>query len=452
MTVSIQLVRLGEASRCVGRGSPTSSRSGVMCDAPPICSSKKAECNGRASAGGAHRRKGVPVQSDELLHGHRWLAGDFGDDLVFAREDAALIIEGDGAEMLDHDLWKAGLLETLPILGNGQRAIGDLAAQHFADGRGDAGLILLDRAMKRVRLAQMRDRLREDGRDEPSLVLRRDRSMASLAIRQIDDAFFDNGRARTGIEQPLREERRTEMHDRNARPVKDTFGDPVIARRVALGILPGGYLRQVDNGLQTCPLGSVREVGRRLDEPGADRIAEIGGGCTGRRSDGVVMLQQVADYDLRACASQRIGTLVFPVDQRADGMPLLHKTLDRVAAGLAGCCGYQDFFCAHRLLLRPVSRLRWQRGELPESGGSGYWPPSARALRIAAQIFCGVSGISRCAIPNGASASRTACTIIGGAPIAPLSPIPFTPSGFVGDGVSWNCERILGSESACGTA
>ena len=63
-------------------------------------------------------------------------------------------------------------------------------------------------------------------------------------------------------------------------------------------------------------------------------------------------------------------------------------------------------------------------------------PSAARALRIAAQIFCGVSGMSRCAMPNGASASSTACTIVGGAPIEPLSPIPFTPSGFVGDGVS----------------
>jgi hypothetical protein len=52
-------------------------------------------------------------------------------------------------------------------------------------------------------------------------------------------------------------------------------------------------------------------------------------------------------------------------------------------------------------------------------------PPAARASRIAAQIFCGVSGMSRCAMPKGASASSTACTIVGGAPIAPLSPIPF---------------------------
>ena len=140
------------------------------------------------------------------------------------------------------------------------------------------------------------------------------------------------------------------MHDRNPRPVKDTFGDPVIVRRVALRILPGRDLRQVDHGRETCPLGRVREVGRRLDEPGADRITEIGGAGPGRRSDGVVMLQEVTNHDLRARASQRFGTRVLPVDQCADGMSLLHKTLHRIAAGPAGCSGHQEFLCAHLLL------------------------------------------------------------------------------------------------------
>src|SRR5215831_3031266 len=97
MPVSIQLVRLAEASRCVGYALPASSPLRRLLV-------HKAECNGRASAGGAHTVEGVAVQSHELLHGHWPLAGDFGDDLVFAREDAVLIIQGDGAEMLDQNL------------------------------------------------------------------------------------------------------------------------------------------------------------------------------------------------------------------------------------------------------------------------------------------------------------------------------------------------------------
>jgi hypothetical protein len=52
----------------------------------------------------------------------------------------------------------------------------------------------------------------------------------------------------------------------------------------------------------------------------------------------------------------------------------------------------------------------------------------------------GVSGMSRWVMPNGESASSTACTMHGGAAIEPLSPTPLTPIGFVGEGVSWNKE------------
>jgi hypothetical protein len=78
------------------------------------------------------------VRYHEVLYGHRRLAGQFGDDLVFALEDAALIIDGNRAEMLDHDLRQACLLETLLILRNGQRLVADLSAQHLGDGHGEA--------------------------------------------------------------------------------------------------------------------------------------------------------------------------------------------------------------------------------------------------------------------------------------------------------------------------
>ena len=72
-----------------------------------------------ASPGSAHPLEGSSVRSHEILHGHRRLTGHFADDLVFAREDAVLIVEGDRAEMLDQVLRQACLLETLPILRNG---------------------------------------------------------------------------------------------------------------------------------------------------------------------------------------------------------------------------------------------------------------------------------------------------------------------------------------------
>src|SRR5258708_38385567 len=47
--------------------------------------------------------RGVVV-AGSASRGHRRLTGQFGDHLAFAREDAVLIVEGDRAEMLDHEL------------------------------------------------------------------------------------------------------------------------------------------------------------------------------------------------------------------------------------------------------------------------------------------------------------------------------------------------------------
>ena len=52
------------------------------------------------------------------------------------------------------------------------------------------------------------------------------------------------------------------------------------------------------------------------------------------------MVQEVPNHDFRARHSKRLGTLVLPVDQCAEGMPLLEKTLDRVAPSLAGRSGH----------------------------------------------------------------------------------------------------------------
>jgi hypothetical protein len=73
-----------------------------------------------------------------------------------------------------------------------------------------------------------------------------------------------------------------------------------------------------------------------------------------------------------------------------------------------------------------------------------------RASRIARHTFSGVYGGSRCVIPRGASASATAFATAAGMPIEPLSPSPFAPSGFSGEGVSWNSLWIGGTSGAPG--
>ena len=50
---------------------------------------------------------------------------------------------------------------------------------------------------------------------------------------------------------------------------------------------------------------------------------------------------------------------------------------------------------------------------------------------MARQSFSGVSGISICLMPSGASASSAALITQGMAPTVPASPAPFTPSGVI---------------------
>src|SRR5262249_28603356 len=75
-----------------------------------------------------------------------------------------------------------------------------------------------------------------------------------------------------------------------------------------------------------------------------------------------------------------------------------------------------------------------------------------RELWIAVQIRAGVSGISRCVMPYGDSASTAAFTTAGGAPMEPAPPPPLAPSGLRGDGVQVFSIKTSGTSSARGTA
>src|SRR5712671_6755663 len=102
------------------------------------CSSRRTTTSSMISSSSTDRFEGVPMQSHELLNSHRALAGDFGDDAVFAGEDAVLIIEGDGAEMLDQELRPAIFFQALAISLDRARTVGDGATEDAADCLGDA--------------------------------------------------------------------------------------------------------------------------------------------------------------------------------------------------------------------------------------------------------------------------------------------------------------------------
>ena len=62
----------------------------------------------------------------------------------------------------------------------------------------------------------------------------------------------------------------------------------------------------------------------------------------------------------------------------------------------------------------------------------------------------GCIGISRCRTPSPESASTAALTTHAVAAIVPASPMPFTPSGLEGDGVTVRAESMRGSSAADG--
>src|ERR671918_2671559 len=61
---------------------------------------------------------------------------------------------------------------------------------------------------------------------------------------------------------------------------------------------------------------------------------------------------------------------------------------------------------------------------------------SSRASRIRFHTRSGVAGMVMSVMPSGARASTMALTTVGVDTMVPASPIPFTPSGLVGLGVT----------------
>ena len=62
----------------------------------------------------------------------------------------------------------------------------------------------------------------------------------------------------------------------------------------------------------------------------------------------------------------------------------------------------------------------------------------------------GWSGISTCRMPSPESASTAALTTHAVAAIVPASPMPLTPSGLLGDGVTVRAESMRGTSDADG--
>src|SRR6266576_1558499 len=102
--------------------------------------------------------------------------------------------------------------------------------------------------------------------------------------------------------------------------------------------------------------------------------------------------------------------------------------------------------------MRTQHRHRFVGGSGPhvvELGGDHADTPFA--VWIASQTCWGDAGIVTSRTPNVDKASTTAFITAGVAAIVPASPMPFTPIGFVGLGVTVSASSKFGNSAADGT-
>src|SRR6185437_5465099 len=94
-----------------------------------------------------------------------------------------------------------------------------------------------------------------------------------------------------------------------------------------------------------------------------------------------------------------------------------------------------------------IFEFGWNHRALPDfafARGAGF----CKRLQMRSRLM----GKSTCVMPSGASASTTALTTHGVAPMVPASPTPFTPMGLTGVGVTVREVSMRGISAACGKA
>ena len=121
----------------------------------------------------------------------------------------------------------------------------------------------------------------------------------------------------------------------------------MVARGVAFGILARRNLRHVHNDFERRPLGRVREVRRCLNESRANGIAKISRAAAIRRPNYIIVLHELAFYDLRARGPKRLRAFILLVNHRADRVASFEKALHRVLTGLTSRADYQEFLSTH---------------------------------------------------------------------------------------------------------
>jgi hypothetical protein len=150
-----------------------------------------------------------------------------------------------------------------------------------------------------------------------------------------------------GVDQPFRKERWPQMGGWNTGPVKDTFRDPMILRRMALRIPPGGDLRHVNDGADPSFLGSLGEVGRGIDDTRTYRIDKIGRPDAFQRSANAVDIGKISYGNLDTTRSQCCCSRIIRMDERSYLQPELQRCIHGSSPGKSRCTCHKNTICTH---------------------------------------------------------------------------------------------------------
>src|SRR5271170_8457873 len=147
---------------------------------------------------------------DEFLHRRGLLSADSFNQVVVAREDSVLVVDGDVAQVLRQELGKTLGFDACDPRWDFYGLVAHGPSQRFGDGVGDLVVIHLDRAEQWVNLAGVLVGVLQDRRDHPSLVFSGDRGVASVAEGEPQYALLADSLGAENRE-PLREIRWAQM-------------------------------------------------------------------------------------------------------------------------------------------------------------------------------------------------------------------------------------------------
>src|SRR5262245_385158 len=183
---------------------------------------------------GSDERRAVLL--DERLERRGRTATEPLDQVIRAREDAVLMIDGDLPQVLEEEVidgpaycLPAGLERLLEVLEGDLLVLNRPAKDPAQDLRGLL-VRVFDRAEQGIDLPLVGGGVLEDAGDDAAPVLGGDRGVLAGAERHVEHAGLDH---RGEVQQPLREVGRPDVDDRQPRPVEDPLGEPVVGRSVA---------------------------------------------------------------------------------------------------------------------------------------------------------------------------------------------------------------------------